>query len=283
MRGLVVTLLVLAGAAGAGSGRAGLLRLAGERAPAQELLYLPNGKYLKAVSLGHPGLVADLVYLWAIQYYSDYERGDRYRYVEHVFGNVIGELDPHYVDPYWLGAMILVAESRDLEAGLRLLDLGFERNPDRWILPYLAAFECHRVRDYSRAARYMDRAAGVTDAPPLVLRMRAAMVARAGDVREALDMWREVLADPRSDAGARAIAERQIRDLKVKIDIAQLQDAAERFTATRGRRPARLQDLVGAGVVGSIPLDPDGQSYRYDRENGKVTSPAGRILGASPR
>src|SRR3972149_5776995 len=102
MKALVATLLILAGALGAGSGRAGLETLAGKNPVARDLLYLPNGKYLRAVSLGHPGLMADLFYLWAIQYYSDYERGDRYRYVEHVFGSVIGELDPHYVDPYWL-------------------------------------------------------------------------------------------------------------------------------------------------------------------------------------
>src|SRR3990172_4665533 len=140
-----------------------------------------------------------------------------------------------------------MGQGRDLEAGLRLLDRGFARNPERWILPYLAAFECYRVREYSRAAEYMDRAAGVENAPPLVLRMRAAMVARAGGVREALDMWRELLADPRSDPGARAIARRQIRDLKVQIDIADLQGSVERFAAARGRRPARRQGLGGAG------------------------------------
>jgi len=283
MRPLLAIVLAVSGAVGAGFGRAGLDRLGAGQRPAQELLYLPNGKYLRAMSLGHPGLMADLVYLWAIQYYSDYERGDRYRYVEHVFGSVIGELDPHYVDPYWLGAMILVVENHDLEAGLRLLDKGFERNPQSWILPYLAGFECYRVRDYARAAAYMDKAAGVEGAPPLVLRMRAALMARAGDLREALEMWRVVLADPESDSGARAIAERQIRDLKVRIDIADLQAGVERFSAARGHHPSRLEDLVGAGLAVSIPVDPDGRPYRYERLSGRVSSPAGRILGPAPR
>ena len=55
----------------------------------RELLYLPNGKLLHVMSLGHPTLLADVVYLWAIQHYSNYERGDRFRYLEHVFDRVI--------------------------------------------------------------------------------------------------------------------------------------------------------------------------------------------------
>ena len=55
-----------------------------------------------------------MIYIWAIQYYSNYEREDRYRYVEHVFGEVIAELDPHYIDPYWMGALIITIEAQDL-------------------------------------------------------------------------------------------------------------------------------------------------------------------------
>ena len=106
-----------------------------------DLLYLPNGRYLKIASLGHSALVADLVYLWSIQHYSDYEREDRFRYVEHVFGNVIAELDPGFTDAYSLGAMILSVEARDLPGALRLLELGMERNPGDWILPYIAGWE----------------------------------------------------------------------------------------------------------------------------------------------
>jgi len=70
------------------SGRA-LERIDEGRLSADRLLYLPNGRYLKVASLGQAPLLADLIYIWAIQYYSDYERKDRFRYVRHVFGGVI--------------------------------------------------------------------------------------------------------------------------------------------------------------------------------------------------
>ena len=141
-------LALAASVAIAGWARVGLARLDDRGPEGRALLYLPNGRHLRTMSLGHAPLAADLLYLWAIQYYSDYQRADRFRFVEHVFGTVIADLDPRYVDPYWLGAMILTAEAGDLEGGLRVLDKGFERNPDAWVLAYLAGFECYRAGQY---------------------------------------------------------------------------------------------------------------------------------------
>ncbi len=279
MNRLLALLLLVAGIFGAGLGRDHLIRLESKGAGEKELLYLPNGKYLKVVSLGQAPLAADLLYLWAIQYYSDYRRADRYRYVEHVFGDVISELDPHYLDPYWLGAMILTVEARDLEAGLRLLDKGARNNPDAWILPYLAAWECERAGQYERAADYFLAASRVPGAPPMALRMRAGMSTKAGDLSEARRRWEEVLADPRSDDASRAIAARQVRDLKVRIDLADLGKAIQSFRLRMGRNPRVLGELVARGIVREIPLGPDGKPYAYDRVSGEVSSTAGRLLG----
>jgi tetratricopeptide (TPR) repeat protein len=246
----------------------------------EDLLYLPNGRYLRAASLGHASLAADLVYLWAIQYYSDYDRTDRYRFVEHVFGSVIPELDPHYVDPYWLGAMILTVEAGDLEAGLRVLDKGFENNPTAWVLPYLAGFECYRARQYERAAAYFDRSSRAPNAPALPLRMKAGTVAKKGDLRESIRLWEEVLRDPRADAASLAIAERQVRDLMVRADLADLGAAVEAFRSRERHLPRSIEDLVRAGLLRRVPQDPNGQPFVYDAETGRVTSRAGGVLGA---
>ena len=260
--------------------RAGLVRMDSARKGEKELLYLPNGKYLKAISLGHAPLVADLIYLWAIQYYSDYERADRYRYVEHVFGDVVAELDPRYLDPYWLGALILTVEAHELDRGLKLLDEGFANNPQQWILPYLAGWECDHAGQYERAVGYFERAAEVPGAPAALLRLEAGMTARSGDLRGALKRWQAVLDNPRGDEEARAIAQRQIRGLTVQADLAQLTAAIEAFARREGHRPRSLHDLVSAGLVPELPLDPDGNPYAYDPATGEVSSPASRVLGS---
>jgi tetratricopeptide (TPR) repeat protein len=247
----------------------------------EDLLYLPNGSHLRATSLGHASLAADLIYLWAIQYYSDYDRKDRYRFVEHVFGSVIPDLDPHYVDPYWLGAMILTVEAGDLEAGLRVLDKGFENNPTAWVLPYLAGFECYRARQYERAAAYFDRSSRAPNAPALPLRMKAGTVARKGDLRESIRLWEDLLRDPRGDAASRAIAERQIRGLTVRADLADLTAAIAAFREREGHLPRAIEDLVRGGLLRAAPHDPDGHPYFYDPATGRAACRAGGVLGAS--
>jgi tetratricopeptide (TPR) repeat protein len=280
MRRAAGWLLLALAATGAGTARARLVDLDAEHHGQKEMLYLPNGKYLKAISLGHAPLTADLVYLWAIQYYSDYAQADRYRFVEHVFGDVIAELDPKYTDPYWLGAIILTTEGQDLEAGLRLLDKGFAKNPTTWILPYLAGWECDRVEQYARAAAYFDRAARAPGAPPALFRLKAGMTALGGNLREAIARWNDVLEDPRNDEGARAIATRQIRTLTVRADLKDLDDAIAAFRARAGRSPRNLDELVRAGILKAVPLDPDGNRYVYDPSTSAVSSPASRVLGS---
>jgi tetratricopeptide (TPR) repeat protein len=263
----------------AGISSGALARIEGERRTENALLYLPNGKHLELASLGHQGVVADAIYLWAIQYYANYERGDRYRYVEHVFRDVIAELDPHYVDAYWLGALILTLEARDLDGGLRLLDHGFAKNPEQWILPYLAGWECHFAGRYDRAAEYFRVAAGIPGAPPHVRRAIGGMMARAGNLEAALAEWRTILEDATTDPASRSIAERQVRELKLKIDLGRLREAIAAFQRDNGRAPAALSQLVRGGYIDAVPVDPNGEPYLYDPSSGRVASTAGRVLG----
>ncbi|HVQ34927.1 MAG TPA: hypothetical protein VMT33_02875 [Candidatus Bathyarchaeia archaeon] len=273
-------LLLATAVLGTGLARARLVALDAPSSGSKDLLYLPNGKYLRAASLGQAPLAADLVYFWAIQFYSDYGRADRFRFTEHVFGSVIPELDPRFIDPYWLGALILTTEGGDLEGGLRLLDLGAEKNPREWVFPFLAGWECDHAKEYDRAAAYFDRAARIPDAPAALVRLVAGMRARGGNLREAIAKWEEVLTDPRGDDASHAIAERQVRTLTVRADLQDLEAAVLTFRERRGAPPRRLDELVHAGILTRLPLDPDGKPYRYDPRTGAVTSDASRVLGS---
>lgn len=279
-RKLIPLMLIVLGAAGA-YGALRNLRSADLPSGEKPLLYLPNGKYLKVASLGHSGLAADLVYLWAIQYYSDYERQDRFTYVEHVFGKVIPELDPNYLDPYSLGALIMIVEKKDLEAGLALLEQGIRANPDKWVLPYLAAWECYHHGEYKRAAAFMDIAIANPDAPDYLQRNQAGFVEMSGDLHASYRMWREIYEDPESDDHAKGVAERQMRDLHVRIDLENLNSALETFRGRYGRPPGSLDALVRAGLLDYLPLDPDGNPYPYDSFTGKVLRSSGQVLGGS--
>jgi tetratricopeptide (TPR) repeat protein len=279
-RRILIALLVVGLGSVAGYTRATLDRMA-PGSSTDELLYLPDGQHLKFMSLGHETLLADMIYLWAIQYYSNYEREQRHRWVEHVFGNVITELDPRYVDAYWVGALILILEVGDVEAGVGLLEKGASRNPDNWILPYLAAWECYHAKRYDEAAAYFQRASTKPGAPTAVRRMRAGLTAKSGDQRDALAMWRSIKADPASDALSIKIATRKVRELQTRIDVRLLQNSVGRFQIDNGRWPANLEELVHRSYLGQLPLDPDESAYLYDTRTGRVSSPTGLVLGGS--
>jgi tetratricopeptide (TPR) repeat protein len=255
-----------------------LERTSGQPDLGKSLLLLPNGQHLKVASLGQAPLLADLFYLWAIQYYSQYEREDRFRYVKHIFGDVIAELDPHYVDAYWMGALILIVEAKDLDAGLELLDQGIQANPGNWILPYLAGWECYHADRLDCAETYFAYAEQLPEVPVYVKRSRIGMAAARGDLRRAYAMWLDVLQDPTADAGTVSIAERQLRHLKVKIDVQEIQAWVEQFRLENERWPQGLSELAQHGYTDALPLDPLGRPYSYDPQSGVVAAPTDRVL-----
>jgi len=262
-------LVPLAGAVWSGSrlGSAGL-----ETPTAAQVLYLPSGRYLKVVSLGYSSVMADAIYIWSIQYYSNYGRADRFTYLEHIYGNVITELDPHYIDPYLIGSLIMSFEAHDNEMALRLLDKGIAANPDEWILPFEAGYTCYNsLHDYTRAAAYFERAMKIPGAPSAIRRMRAEMYNKMGDKRASLGYWKEVLGQADNDY-VRDVASRHVHDLTIEVDVEELSKAVAAYRARHGANPPSLTALEIGGFIRGEPVDPDGKPYRYDPSTGEVSS-----------
>jgi tetratricopeptide (TPR) repeat protein len=197
--------------------------------------------------------------------------------VEHIYGNVVTELDPHYFDPYWIGALILNVETHDLDRALALLDKGFANNPDRWIYPYLAGWECAYAKQYDRAVAYFQKAAAVPSAPPDVARLVAGMYQKQGDSRSAFMEWMRIAREAQ-DPNVKRIAENRARALKTDLDVAALQDAVARYHAARGEWPRLLAQLPKEGFLPAVPLTIDGEPYPYDPATGTVNAGPARVI-----
>jgi tetratricopeptide (TPR) repeat protein len=278
MSRLVIALVLGLGLAAAGGSALKVEELRSGQAPGYHLLYLPSGKYLKAITFGYSNLAADLIYLWSIQYYSNYQIADRYDYLDRIYRRVIAELDPLYVDPYLVGSMIMSVEAGRHDLALRLLDEGIARNPGEWILPFSAGYLCYNsLKDPARARDYFERVIRIPGAPSVAKRFYAEMFNRLGDKRTSLKYWSEIHETADSDY-VRQVSWMHVHDLSIDVALEDLARQVEAYRLSRGSLPRRLKDLVDSGFLAALPTDPEGRDYLYDRATGRVSSQSRRLL-----
>ena len=239
--------------------------------PGSAVQYLPSGKYLKVASLGYSSLLADVIYVWAIQYYSDPNISDRFDHLDHIFG-VIAELDPEYSEPHLIGAMIAAYEANNPRLAIKLLERAMEKNPDDWIFPLEAGHYAQMlIKDFPTAQHYYKRAMEIKGAPDIAKRLFANAAFRSDDIETAMKTWLEVY-QTAPDERIRKIASNHLYEVKASVDIKGLQEAMAQFQERFRRRPMNLPQLVRAGLLKSLPRDLDGKDYIYDPQTGEVTT-----------
>ncbi len=249
----------------------GVDRVPRQKIPGAAIIYIPSGKYLKYATFGYSSLVADLVYLWAIQYYSTLTIVDRYENLEHIF-SVIAELDPRYQDPYEVGALIAVYEARDLQLAYKILDLGLAKNPGQWIFPFQAGHYAQMAKDYERARKYYQKTMRIPGAPDIVKRLYAASGFMTMDLETSWKTWREIY-ETSPDEHTKKIAAKHLYRVKSALDLTILREAITKFKDHYRRYPEDLEELVQARLLPSLPRDLDGKDYVYDREKGEASAP----------
>jgi tetratricopeptide (TPR) repeat protein len=267
-----LVLILLASCAGLMTLKSALDRVPRQKIPGASIIYIPSGKFLKYATLGYSSMAADLIYLWAIQYYSTYTVVDRFQNLEHIF-SIIAELDPRYTDPYEVGALIAVYEAKDLNLAYRILDLGLAKNPDQWIFPFEAGHYAQVAKDYETAKRYYEKTMRIPGAPEIVKRLYAATGFKTMDLKTSWETWLEVYKTA-GDERTRKIAEKHLYQVKSAMDINVIRAALEEFRTRYQHLPDELGELERVRILSPIPKDLDGKDYLYDAKKGEVSPPS---------
>ncbi len=275
---VLLVLFLLASASAVAVLKAATDRVVRKKIPGSSIIYVPSGKFLKYAAFGYRALAADVIYLWAIQYYSTPTIDDRFDHLDHIFA-IINELDPRYQDPYEVGSLIAVQEALNVEGKARsallqsafaILDRGAANNPDQWVYPFDAGhIALMTLRDYPLAEKYFEQCMRIPGAPEFVERLRANAIFKKGDLKTSWETWLDIYRRA-PDERTKKIASNHLYNVKATIDQTALEEAAAKYRQRFGRLPADLGVLVGAGLLREVPKDLDGKDYVYDPETGKV-------------
>ncbi|MFC2173839.1 tetratricopeptide repeat protein [Acidobacteriota bacterium] len=238
-------------------------------------VYVPSGQYARIGSLGFRSLMADLLYVWSIQYYSNEERQGRFKHLVK-FYDLITDLDPKFANAYVIGALILGWEAREFESSLSLLEKGMEHNPDNWYLPFEAGFYCFKdLEDPERALPYFEMAKDKPNSPELIGRWYGYMLKRSGNVDDALAFWENLYLESEDELTKR-VALRHYKQVKIERDLSYINAWIGRFHLEHGRCPKSFDELYDSGYTSgvSIPLAPGDKPYKLNLRECKASHEA---------
>jgi hypothetical protein len=78
-------------------------------------------------------------------------------------------------------------------------------------------------------------------------------------------LWKDIY-ESSSDPLIKENALMRLKLLKAQEDCKQLDALADEYAKRNGRRPARVTDLVQAGLLRRLPTDPEGFAYVFGEE-----------------
>jgi hypothetical protein len=232
-----------------------------------EVLYISSPQALKKLSLGYNGLLAEIYWTRAVQYYGNkHHEGARNFDLLAPLLEITTALDPQLLVAYEYGANFLAPKPPNgagmPERAIALEEFGIRNNPDAWQLYYNAGFIHYmELKDYAGAANVFARGAQTPNAHPFMAILAGKMAEHAGDRQMARMMWNTSYQTTK-DINVRANAAAHLRALQVDEDVTNLEALTSRFQQQTGHFPSSFSDLEATGMLRGTPRDPLGQSYK---------------------
>jgi tetratricopeptide (TPR) repeat protein len=233
----------------------------------EEVLYLPSPKIVKRLSFGYDGLVADIYWTRAVQYYGVRRAShiDNFRLLGPLL-DIATYLDPHLLVAYEFGANFLAPlppnGAGEPDLAIKLVEEGIRANPNVWRLYYNLGFIYYfEKKDYLKAADAFERGSKVPDAHPFLKVLAANMAQHAGDIQMARMLWTTAL-ESTKDEQIQDNARKHLRALQVDEDVTVLEKIAEIYHDRTGHWPNGYSQLISAGLLRGIPADPLGKPYK---------------------
>ncbi len=240
----------------------------------QPIDYVLPGTVLRSLSMGQNGLLADFYWTRAVQYFGTQRvnRQEDFSLLSPLLNTAV-ELDPQLLVVYSVGNFFLSTPAPRgagrPDQAVELLRRGIAANPDAWRLWHYLGFTYYwELGDFEQAAKSYLEGSKHPKAQPWMMTMAAAISAKGGNREISRYLWSEIHANTQ-DETIRVNAELQLKILQAADDVEGIERLAREFQQREKRWPNSLQELVLAGLLPAVPVDPTGVPYLLE-PGGKV-------------
>jgi tetratricopeptide (TPR) repeat protein len=243
------------------------------------VLYVASPRVIKRLSLGYDGLLADIYWTRAVQYFGmrHFLGSSQYPLLGPLLA-ITTVLDPHLTVAYEFGATFLAPQPPHgagmPQQAVQLAEYGIRNNPNDWKIYYDLGFICYmELKDYAKAADAFARGAKVPNAHPFLRVMAAQMAQHAGEIQMARMLWVTAYQSTQ-DRDIRANAAAHLLALQVDEDVTNLEKLVSLYREKTGHWPSGFSELEAAGMLRALPVDPRGHLY--------LLAPEGRVEVREP-
>lgn len=253
----------------------------------QDELMLRSGPMLRFMSLEYAPLLADLYWTRAVQYYgANSKKAEVKLDLLWPLLDITTTLDPNLIPAYRFGSTFL-AEPPPRGAGqpdraIELLERGIKANPEFWRMYEDLGFVYYfDLKDYKKASEAFLEGSKNPKALPW-MKVLAARVSEKGNEREtSVFLWNDIYTSA-TDPQTKQNALTHLRLLRAEADREQLDLLAAEFEKRNGRHPGNVREMVGAGLLPGVPVDPLGFAYVLDAKGKAQLNPASPLLKDQP-
>ena len=148
----------------------------------QDVVYLPlDVSVVRLFAPADPHFIADMLWLRTAYYFGKHALSDRqYPYLFHLL-DLITDLSPQWIQPYYYGGVILPSEADAVEDGMYILDKGLMIHPDDWRLWFFKGYYLwQNYGDKIGGAKALHQAAILPGAPIYLARLSATLATQGG-------------------------------------------------------------------------------------------------------
>lgn len=242
------------------------------------LLYVRSPEFARRAALSFDALAADVYWIRAVQHYgrTKLRSGGLKEYdLLYPLLDLTTSLDPSFDLAYRFGAVFLAepypAGPGRIDLAIALLEKGLRAQPHNWQLAQDVGFVHYWWRrDYQTAADWFRRAGVMPGAPNWLEPLAAVTLAQGGSRASSRMLWNQVMQNADAE-WLRTQGRFRLAQLDAMDEIALVERAIDAYRQRVGTQPGSWDDLIRAGVLRAVPVDPTEHPLRLDPDSGRVT------------